>query len=93
MSWLRMGLLTKERDGLPTIHQPMVVCQRDDHHRTNDNLSVDNDGLVLDSMHTEYGSLRPVENWRAEQATENATVRAVMNRVNPTRIYPRGKIK
>lgn len=77
-----MNLLTKERDGFTTIHQPMVVCQRDDHDRTNDNLSVDNDGLVLDGVHAEYGSLRQVDNWRAEQATEDATVRAVINRVN-----------
>ena len=84
-----MDLLTKERDSFTTIHQPMVVCQRDDHDRTNDNLSVDNDGLVLDGVHAEYGSLWQVDNWRAEQATEDATVRAVMNRVNLTHIYPR----
>ena len=53
-----MSLLTKESNGLPTIHQPMVVGQRDDHNRTNDNLSIDNDGFILDGMHAEHRSLR-----------------------------------
>ena len=59
----------------------MVVCQRDDHSWTNDNLSVGNDGVVLDGVHTEHSSSRQVNNWRAEQTTEDATIRAVINRV------------
>src|SRR5258706_9710652 len=63
----------------------MVVCQRDDHNWTKDNLSVDNNGFVLVGVHAEYSSLRQVDNWRAEQAMEDATIRAVINRVSPTR--------
>ena len=43
----QIGLLTKERGGLLLI----VVCQRNQYNRTNDNPSVDDGRLVLCSVH------------------------------------------
>lgn len=43
---------TEESDGLSSVQQPMVVCKCDDHNRANDNLAVDHDWSILDSMHT-----------------------------------------
>ena len=69
----------------------MVVSLSDNHGWTNDDLSADNDGLVFDGVHAEYSSLRQVDNWGAEQATEDVTIRAVINRVSPAPHVPEEK--
>ena len=49
--------LTKEGDGFPTIEETVVVCESDDHDGANDDLTVDNNGALLDRVHT-YNVLR-----------------------------------
>ena len=66
----------------PSINRWSYV--RDDHYWTSDNLSIENDGLDLDGTHAEYSSSRQVDNWRAEQATEDTTIRVIINRVSST---------
>ena len=44
-------------------------------------------GLVLDCIHTGHGGLTPVDGRCAGQATEYAIIRAITNRVSPTRTY------
>ena len=41
------------------------------------NLSVDNDRLALSGVHAERGSPTQVDEWRTEQATAGATIRAI----------------
>jgi hypothetical protein len=53
--------LTEEGDGFSAVEETMVVCERDDHDGTDNNLAVDNDGLLLDGVHAEHGSLGEVD--------------------------------
>ena len=55
----------------------MVVGERDDHNRADDDLAVDDDGLLLDGVHTEHGGLREVDDGRAVERAEDAAVGAV----------------
>ena len=43
---------TEEGDGFPAVEQTVVVGEGDDHDGTDDNLTVDDDGSVLDRVHT-----------------------------------------
>jgi hypothetical protein len=54
---LNMGALTKERNSFPTIQYPMVISERNNHYRTDNDLPVNHHGLVPDSMHT-FGTVR-----------------------------------
>lgn len=54
----------------------MVIRQGDDHYRPNDDLAVDDNGFLLDSMHSEHGRLREVDYGSTVQGTKDAAVRA-----------------
>ena len=43
--------INTHRDGLPPIDQPVVVRQREVHHRPGNHLSVDDSRALLDAMH------------------------------------------
>ena len=42
---------TKESDGLAAVEKTMVVGERDDHDRADDDLPVERDGALVDSVH------------------------------------------
>ena len=47
---------TEESDCFPTVEQTVVVRQRDDHDRADNDLAIDDDRAILDRMHTwSYG--------------------------------------
>lgn len=66
--------LDEESDGLPTIKQTVVVSQGEVHHRSDFNLAVDGDGLVLDGVETEDGGLGKVDDGGAHERAKDATV-------------------
>lgn len=46
------GRRTKEGDGLAAVEQAVIVGERDDHDRADDDLAIDDDGAVLDGVHS-----------------------------------------
>lgn len=54
----------------------MVVRQRDGHDRSDDNLTVDDDGTVGNVVHAKHSRLRKVDDGRAEEGTKDTAVRA-----------------
>jgi hypothetical protein len=52
---------TEESDTLTAVKKSVVVCKSDNHDGTDDNLAVDNDGLLLDGVHAKDSSLGKVE--------------------------------
>lgn len=68
------GQRTKERDRLSAVQQPVVVREGDGHDGSNDDLSVNNDGLLDDVVHAEDGSLGQVDDGRSEERTEDTSV-------------------
>jgi len=45
-------MLTQELNGLSSIEKSVIVRQSDGHDRSNDNLSLDDNGSVGDVVHT-----------------------------------------
>ena len=45
------GARTEESDSFPTVEQTVVVRERDDHDRADDDLAIDDDRSVLDRVH------------------------------------------
>ena len=64
----------QERDRFATIDDPVIVGQRDVHHRADDDLAVAGDGAVLDRVQTEDRALWRVEDRRAEERAVHAAV-------------------
>lgn len=52
----------------------MIICQCKVHHRSDNNLTVYHDWLVLDCMKTEDSSLWKVDDWRTHEGAEYTTV-------------------
>ena len=42
---------TEESDSLPSVKETMVIGEGDDHDRSNDDLAVNNDRLLLNGVH------------------------------------------
>lgn len=57
----------------------MIIRQRNNHNRANDNLAVYNNGSVFDRVHAQHGCLWKVDNGCAKQGTKNASIRADVN--------------
>jgi hypothetical protein len=55
---------TKERNGFSAIQQSVVVSESNNHDGSDDDLSVDNNRLLLDGVHTEDSSLGQVDTAR-----------------------------
>lgn len=55
----------------------MVVGERNDHNGADDDLPVDDDGLLLDGVHTEHSGLREVDDGGAVERAEDAAVGAM----------------
>lgn len=51
MKKTKQKTLTKERNSFSPIQQSMVICQRDDHDRSDDNFAVYDYGFVFDRVH------------------------------------------
>ncbi len=49
---VHVEIRTKESDGLAAVEKTMVVGERDDHDRADDDLPVERDGALVDSVHT-----------------------------------------
>lgn len=64
----------KESNGFPAIQQTVVVGQGKVHHRTDLDLAVDDDGLVLDGVETEDGGLGQVDDGSAHEGAKDAAV-------------------
>ena len=57
----------------------MVIGESHDHDRPDDDLAVDDDGFLLDSVHAEHGSLWEIDDRSSVQRAENTSVRAAEN--------------
>lgn len=66
--------LDEESDGLPAVEDAVVVSEGEVHHGADFDLAVDGDGLVLDGVQTEHGSLGQVDDRGAHEGAENAAV-------------------
>src|SRR5690606_29192832 len=64
----------EERAGLASVDEAVVVRQRQVHHRPDDDLTVERDGSLLDSVHPQDAGLRRVDDGRGHQRSEHATV-------------------
>src|SRR4051812_751491 len=64
----------EEGDRFAAIDNAMIVGERQIHHRANNNLSVANDGAVLNGVHSQNAALRRIENRRGKQRTINSAV-------------------
>ena len=66
--------LHEELHGLPAVKQTVVVGQRQVHHRSDLNLSVDSNWLLLDGVKPQHSSLGKVDNGGTHQRTEDTTI-------------------
>jgi hypothetical protein len=82
--------LNEEGNSLPSVEQSVVICQGEVHHlesistamiqdwvethRSDLDLSIYDDGLVLDGMQTEHGCLGQVDDRCTHERTENSAV-------------------
>jgi hypothetical protein len=66
--------LHQELDRLSTIEKTMIVGESKIHHGSNDDLAVDNNWLILDSVKSKDSSLGKVDDWSAHQRTEDSSV-------------------
>lgn len=71
---MKERLLTKEGNGISTVKQTMIIGKGDDHNRSDDNLSVDNNRLLLDGVHAQDSRLRQVDDWCSKQRPEHSTI-------------------
>ena len=55
----------------------MIIRQRNNHNRPNDDLAIYNDRLLLDGVHTEHGGLGQVDNGGTVERSEDTTIGAV----------------
>jgi hypothetical protein len=53
----------------------VIVAESEIHHRADDDLTIDGDRALLDGVHAEDGTLRRVDDRRAEEGTIDATIR------------------
>src|SRR5690606_15036827 len=65
----------EELHRLTSIHQPVVVAEGQEHHRTDDDLTVPRHRPLDDVVHPEDAGLRRVEDRRREHGAEDAAVR------------------
>lgn len=66
--------LDKELHCLPAVQQTVVVGQRQVHHRSDLNLSVDSNWLLLDGVKPQDSSLGKVDDGGTHQRTEDAAI-------------------
>jgi len=66
--------LDEEGDSFPAIEKTVIVCEREVHHRSNLDLAVDSDWLVLDGVKTEDSGLRKIDDRGTEHGAEDTTV-------------------
>ena len=59
---------------LSAIEKTMIVGQCQIHHRSNDNLAVDNHGFFLNRMKSEHSGLRKVDDGSTHQRTEHSAI-------------------
>ena len=64
----------EESDGLATVENTVVVGQSKVHHGADLDLAVNGDGLVLDGVQAEDGSLGQVDDGGAHEGAEDAAV-------------------
>jgi hypothetical protein len=63
--------LTKESNGLPSVQQPMIVCQSNDHDRSDHDFTIYHDRFFFDGVHTKDGGLREVDAvWSVEKRVD-----------------------
>lgn len=67
--------LHQELHSFSSIKKAMIVGQCEVHHGPDDDLTVYDDWLVLDSVETKNSGLRKVDNWSAHERTKNTSVR------------------
>ena len=63
---------TEESSSFPTIEETVVVREGDDHDRADDDLAVDDNGALLDRMHT-YRGVRNVVNNSSTRGTRTGS--------------------
>src|SRR5262249_31564752 len=64
----------EEAHRLAAIDDPVVVRERQVHHRPDHDLVVDGDRALLDRVHAEDAALGWVQDWRREERAEDAAV-------------------
>ena len=64
----------EELDGFASVHDAVVVGEREIHHGSDDNLTFAGDGTVLNVVEPEDADLRGIEDGRAEHGAIDATV-------------------
>ena len=59
--------LNQELDRLSTVKKTMIIGESQVHHGSDDDLSVDNNWLIVDGMQSKNCSLRKVDDWSSHQ--------------------------
>ena len=66
--------LPQECDSFATINKAVIVCEGDVHHGSDDHLTVPDHGSLEHSVHAEDGRLGRVDDGRAKQGPEHASI-------------------
>jgi hypothetical protein len=66
--------LNQKLHRFPTVQQAVVIGQSQVHHRTNHNLPVDDNCLLLNGVQAEYGRLGKVDDRRTHERAEDSAV-------------------
>jgi hypothetical protein len=64
----------QEGHRLAAVHDPMIVGQRDVHHRADHHLALVGDGPLLDGVQAQYAALRGIDDRRRQQRSVDAAV-------------------
>jgi hypothetical protein len=74
--WIFDQLLdpNQELHGFPAVHDAVIVTQRDVHHRTDGNLTIDRNGTLFNFVQSQDADLRRVQNRRTEQRAKDPAV-------------------
>lgn len=66
--------LDEESDCFPAIKETVIIRKGEVHHRSDLNLAVDGDRLVLDGVKTQYGGLWQIDNGSTHERSKDATI-------------------
>jgi hypothetical protein len=66
--------LDQELHCLSAVKKTMIIGESQVHHGSDDNLSIDNNCLVVDGMQSKNCSLRKVDDWGSHQRAEDSSI-------------------